>query len=287
MTGCVARQRTSEFKQQGKYFEDEAKAKPFWSELKELYLGLQENKCVYCERCLYDSVYGNVEMNIEHYRPKQRVDAWPSAYMRQQYVHLAQYSTVRGGGLPGGYWPLAYHPLNLAVSCLRCNLRVKKSFFPISKVRVPPQSVSPQSAVRNLFAYNAEAPDLFYPLSTIDVDDPQECILFRGPFAFPSSHVSARARERARVTIDLLHLNKRSELIQERSRQICTVYLGHLLSKDTDPIKRTEGLRWLNISVLPRSPHSHCARCFLELCEQDSPTAKMYYDEAIKRLEIG
>ncbi len=272
-----ARKRTDEFYRQSRYVEDDTTLKPFWTELVPLYLRIQQNKCIYCERTLDDPVYGRVEMTIEHYRPKQQVHAWPSAYMRKQYPHLTPYQRPRGENLPGGYWSLAYHPLNLAVSCLRCNLRVKKSFFPINASRVIPPE-------RSLQAYRSESPDLFYPFSTVDPDDPAECIVFRGPFAFPSMDVSHRHRERARVTIDLLHLNQRSELIRERCRAICQVYVSLILVSSKKPGEQVVGQQALDAAIHAGAPHVNCARCFLRLCQQDAETARMIYFEAVKRL---
>jgi len=272
-----ARLRTAEFHRRGGYVEDDGALKPFWSELTPLYLQLQQNKCIYCERTLGDAVYGRVEMNVEHYRPKQRVDAWPSVYLRRHYPHLTHYNRVRGDNLPEGYWALAYHPLNLAVSCRRCNLRVKKSFFPIDASRV----TSPE---RNLHLYSSELPDLFYPLSTVDPDDPEACIAFRGPIAFPSVTASVRVRERARVTIDLLHLNQRSELISERCRSICLVYANFVLTRLQDTARQREGQLGLDVATADKAPHANCARCFLRLCQDDIETARMFFFEAVKRI---
>src|SRR5579871_9827 len=98
-----ARQRTHQFRQYGGYFEDETDAKPFWSELKHLYLDLQKSKCIFCERSFDDVEYGTIEMDIEHYRPRRIVHSWPSDDMRKKHPHLSHYPRLRGAALLEGY----------------------------------------------------------------------------------------------------------------------------------------------------------------------------------------
>ena len=45
-----------------------------WSEIKQVYITLQESKCAFCEKWLEDD---NIEHDVEHFRPKGRVDRWP------------------------------------------------------------------------------------------------------------------------------------------------------------------------------------------------------------------
>ena len=46
---------------------------PSWSDVKSVYMRLQYNKCAYCERPLGS----NIEQDVEHFRPKNAVKAWP------------------------------------------------------------------------------------------------------------------------------------------------------------------------------------------------------------------
>lgn len=273
-----ARSRLRAFFRQDGYFETDA-AKPFWGELKPLYLQLQSAKCVYCDRTLDDIEYGALEMDMEHYRPKRNVVGWPSTYLRHQHAHLGHYTSVRGASLPGGYWRLSYHPLNLAVSCIRCNRRVKLGYFPVAGNRSTIQGggISPR-------CNEAEDPDLFYPIGHIDPDSPEDCITFHGPFARPALDVTLRQRERAKVTIDLLHLNERPELIRGRSRVMCSVYAAHLLSRSQIAENRRVGLQELDRLRLVSEPHSKCAACFLLLCIAEPVTAEQLYEEAFDRL---
>ena len=47
-------------------------------EVKAVYIRLQKNKCAYCERQLTGLDHGGaIEHDLEHYRPKGHVPAWP------------------------------------------------------------------------------------------------------------------------------------------------------------------------------------------------------------------
>src|SRR5438552_12772588 len=71
-----ARRRTRKFLAAATYQEREA----IWSEVKAVYVRLQHNKCAYCERRLTGLDYGGaIEHDLEHYRPKGDVPAWPPA----------------------------------------------------------------------------------------------------------------------------------------------------------------------------------------------------------------
>lgn len=273
-----ARFRRRAFHHHGGYFETDAEA-PFWGELKPLYLEIQGGKCAYCDRTLEDIEYGALEMDVEHYRPKKEVAGWPSVYMRKRYRHLAHYTGIRGAAFPEGYWQLAYHPLNLTVCCVLCNRRLKDTFFPIVGMRTTARGggITPRDCY-------LEDPDLFYPIGDIDPDDPATCITFYGPFAQPAPGATTRQRERAEVSIDLLHLNVRPELIRGRSRVLCAVYAAYLLSKSRNPDKKRVGVQLLATLQLASEPHSHCATCFLELCRTDPAAAEGLYEEANLRL---
>ena len=104
-----ASDRTTRFQIAGRYDEKSA----IWSEIKSVFSDLQYDKCAYCERKLADpDDGGSVEHDLEHYRPKSSVEAWPDA---------AKFSFHTGGADTGGYYWLAYHLLNYAVACKKCN----------------------------------------------------------------------------------------------------------------------------------------------------------------------
>lgn len=275
-----ARTRTKQFILENGYFENEKDALPFWNELKPVYMAIQKSKCIFCERTYEDADYKTIELDVEHYRPKRKVDTWPSPYMRKRHAHLDHYNTTRGSSLTDGYWSLAYHPLNFAVCCLRCNRTYKKNFFPIDQNRL--SSIKGQ---RHLSRFHSEQPDLFYPLSTIDVDNPEVCLFFKGPFVFPVENLPIRTRERVRITIDLLQLNIRPELIRGRCRIIRAMYPHYILSLDNDLDKRATGVQGLKSLILRSEPFCRCAQCYLDLCKNDQESAKSFFLEAVDRLK--
>jgi hypothetical protein len=105
---------------------------PLWlePEYKIAFQRAQHGKCGFCERALTDTG------QIEHYRPKQRVDALsddPDAWGEE----IDGTNMVRGrkGNLkplaPQGYYWLAYTWSNYVLSCERCNVAWKLTLFPI------------------------------------------------------------------------------------------------------------------------------------------------------------
>jgi hypothetical protein len=70
-----ARQKTARFKSAKKYNEKAGS----WSAVKQVYIALQCGKCAYCERALEDGALGKIEWDVEHFRPKSRVQVWPTA----------------------------------------------------------------------------------------------------------------------------------------------------------------------------------------------------------------
>lgn len=79
--------------------------------VKEALIGLQHDKCCFCER----KVSAGEPGHIEHYRPK-------GGYKQDDLSKLVK---------PGYYW-LAYNFDNLYFSCNRCNSSYKKNYFPLA-----------------------------------------------------------------------------------------------------------------------------------------------------------
>src|SRR5438105_4680823 len=50
---------------------------PIWSEVKSVVMRLQRSKCAYCERQLAAPGGGEIEHDLEHFRPKSSVRRWP------------------------------------------------------------------------------------------------------------------------------------------------------------------------------------------------------------------
>jgi uncharacterized protein (TIGR02646 family) len=81
-----------------------------WQALKPYLILFFAGRCAYCEATIVTTDFGHVE----HYRPKKKVTDEPTH--------------------PGYYWT-AYEPMNLLLSCARCNsgdgIGGKKNFFPV------------------------------------------------------------------------------------------------------------------------------------------------------------
>src|SRR4051812_19371730 len=78
-----------------------------WSEIKPVLRAHQREKCAYCERKLGTA---GIEWDVEHFRPKKRVDEWTSPSVAAQT-----------GAAGHGYFRLAFVPRNYLVACKPCN----------------------------------------------------------------------------------------------------------------------------------------------------------------------
>ena len=246
------------FRQTGQYQD----GPPNWSDIKQVYMQLQFNKCAYCERELAGF---NIEHDVEHYRPKRGVRAWPTRQDRSERNLDYEFSTGEAWD-PGYYW-LAYEPLNYMTACKSCNSTLKRNYFPIAATRG-----DPSQDVRAL--NQREQPDLIYPIGPVD-EDPEALIGFLGPLAVPRHRAGPKHR-RARVTIDFFRLNERDLLLKQRARRI--VMVGLVMQNSdmsvSDRKKRLDGLCERN------QPHTACTRAFRALWLQDEAKAKAFYDES-------
>jgi hypothetical protein len=84
-----------------------------WSKVKTVFMKLQQNKCIYCERQLANRDYGTIEWDLEHFRPKSKVACWPD-HVRHRHLN---YSFPTGPALTEGYHWLAYNLRNYASAC--------------------------------------------------------------------------------------------------------------------------------------------------------------------------
>lgn len=229
-----ARARTERFRRVGRY--DEAGG--IWSEVKGVYVGLQHGKCAYCERRIgKDPVYAG-ELDVEHYRPKSE-------------YHL-----------------LAYHPLNYAVACIRCNRGLKRDEFPVAGVRM--REGDDPAAMR------AEEPLLLYPIGDID-EDPADVISFVGYAAVP-----VRESVRARATIAFFRLGAEAErdddLVMERARLVRSLYMANLLLRAGTMVKAFEDE--IAFAQSAAAPHSRCAACYQQVCEKNWAEAELLFAAA-------
>ena len=234
--------------------------KPFWGEIKRVYMRLQKNKCAFCERKL---TVRAKDHNVEHFRPKRGVKAWPPLPTDPPF--------------PEGYYLLAYHPLNYATACEHCNRGLKRSCFPLASACFSGQD--------NLTNLSLERPLLIYPIGHIDTD-PESLLGFKG--IAPGSRnadLDSHENHRAQVTIDFFDLQEREELRRERAALLQVLYfaLTHENSLRT-------GLRNIARSAIRQKTargwqHTNCARCFVALYRQDPAQAERLVDEATNYLD--
>jgi hypothetical protein len=234
-----------------------------WGDVKAVFMRLQFFKCVYCERPIGASLLNSVEHDVEHFRPKSSIKAWPPA-SREAGAALA-YPFSTGGAGPTGYYWLAFDPLNYASSCKTCNTILKSNFFPIRGQR--------GLALQDVPTLNAtEEPLLLFPIGDHG-DEPSDYLTFEGIMAQPA-HTSGPLHERARVTIDFFRLNTRPELWAERFRAIDTLWMAiEMINIHPDAARRASAEQTLNETVSDGAPQAACARAFLDLARRDTPKA--------------
>lgn len=265
-----ADERTAECVTAGEYVSGK---KSLWTEIKRLYMETQGFKCGFCERRLENSPFGNVEHDVEHFRPKAGVVPWPTADIATD--RGLQYSFVLRGDSDVGYFRLAYHRENYLISCKTCNSALKKSFFPHAG---PPDltGTSPRQM-------RDEEPFLLYPIGTVDQHDPQDVITFDGIQAIPVTSQGKRHR-RARVTIDFFALNDRAVLLDERAETILSLYLALRAMGSGNATERAIGTQLAARLTSDDAAHANCARSFRQRFESDPATAQDIADAAMDHL---
>ena len=256
-----AARRTEKFRTAGKYEE----ASNIWSEIKAVYMRLQSYKCAYCERRLASEDFGGaIEHDLEHYRPKGPVPAWPSAQIATERGISYRFAT--GGAFPDGYYLLAYHPFNYATACKKCNSPLKSSFFPVAGPR--------GSASDDPTTLQPELPFLLYPIGDLDPDDPEEVLTFDGILPVPKIQRGPRQR-RAQVTVDFFELDQREELWRGRAKVIVALFIA-LRALQNEPEQRAREIATRAVTTLlsSASEHTNCARSFRALYDRDPQRAE-------------
>jgi hypothetical protein len=252
-----------------------------WGDIKSVYMTLQANKCAYCERKLAGPPHGSREHDVEHFRPKSRLRAWPHATMHRHLLDPAT-GRLKSYGFPLGsahddlgYALLAFHPLNYCTACARCNQSLKSDFFPVRATR--------QLTQGNPARMKSEKRFLIYPIGTID-DDPRTLITFAGVLPRPVA-ASGFARERAEVTIDFFALAS-EDLAEERADIIKNLYfpLKALARGPADP-DHADAREVLALATSPQAPHSTCSLAFQQVFLSQPGLARRYYDEAVLLLK--
>lgn len=142
----------------------------------------QHCKCIFCE-CRLNGDYGH----IEHFRPKKGYTIYPDNRLIQ----------------PGYYW-LAYEWSNLLLSCSQCNSSYKKNHFLLADEN--------HRGIKTKNILNEE-PLLINP----SVENPARYIEFHQHIVAAKTDTEGD-NPKGRHTIDLLKLNDRKELVENRRR---------------------------------------------------------------------
>ncbi|GDX41314.1 hypothetical protein LBMAG21_16060 [Armatimonadota bacterium] len=258
-----AQTRTSLFAKLGRYTNEieattgkKKKLSDFWGDVKPLDMRRQYNKCVYCETRLEGGAAGNIQWDLEHFRPKSAVSRWPTA------KSTLLYDFDMGGSAATDYYLLAYHLHNYAAACKTCNSPYKSDHFPIGGERI--------FGLAHPDDYVGEKALLVYPLGNGD-DDPEDLITFTGERAEPkyTKEQDLHKWRRGRVMNDFFDLN-RDGLQAQRAAWLLAVWSNRLLADKGEPfaLKSLERLR------SPRIPYSNCTKCFLDMCSANRPNAE-------------
>lgn len=218
---------------------------------------------------------GAIEHDVEHFRPKGEVAAWPTGAIRRE--RGIDYPFPTGAADARGYYWLAYHPLNYCASCKKCNTPLKSNYFPIAGDRGP--------RLGEVAALNEnETPFLLYPLGNLD-EDPEELIFFVGINPAPTRRSGPRKR-RAMVTIDFFELDTREELFRERANQLVALANAlFVLSGNPSPENQQFAERTIFRLQAPESPHANCVKSAMELYQSDPETARELFIAAGDYLE--
>lgn len=246
------------------------KAPPsIWSDVKIVYMRLQQFKCIFCERAMAEEE-GSIEHDVEHYRPKNALKAWRAPKPLATVPHLA------GGAADTGYYWLAFDTGNYAAACKPCNSTQKSSYFPIAGAR--------GKAVDSIAQLDhEEQPLVIFPM----VEDPASLITFNGILAVPV-HSSGPKHVRAAVTIALFKLNTREELRSDRFRAIRSVFSAYeLLQTTTSDVKKQDAALQLIELTSVNSPQSGCAKAYLDVLKSDPNRGWEVYLEARAYLTKG
>jgi hypothetical protein len=252
----------------GKFTEESS----IWSDVKTVFMDLQHDKCVFCERVLGGKLAGKSEHDVEHFRPKGRVKKWPYATRRPKVA----YDFETGLANEMGYYWLAYDVENYACACKGCNSDRKRDYFPI----LGPRGV-PASDIATL--NGTETPLLLFPHGEHG-DEPSSFITFEGVIARPV-HAAGLSFQRARVTIDFFSLNDREELLADRARAIRELFKAIRLTADPDSAIRATAERDILAITSDISPQAACARAYLALAKTNPQKAWEIYRDIELYLE--
>jgi uncharacterized protein (TIGR02646 family) len=194
--------------------------------VKEALVAMHHGKCCYCESRVRHTGPGT----IDHYRPKAA---------SQQRVGNPFFR-------PGYYW-LAYHWHNLLFECVACNQTYKRNLFPLQD--------ETRRALSHLHPVGEEEPVLINPSR----ENPEDFVSFHEEYAF-----EVNGNHRGRVTIEILGLNDRTDLVEQRRDKIRVLRIlrkiVRLLPQDSDGLAAQQ---YLDEAVLDTAEYAAMARSFL------------------------
>lgn len=254
-----AHERSTAYADAGRYITPPSS---IWSQIKRVYMDLQGFKCGFCERKLENSEFGNVEHDVEHYRPKGLVTRWPPASATARGDDL---SFPLGEPDEPGYFMLAHHHENYLVSCKTCNSALKGNGFPVDGER-DMRMTSPR--------HTTERPYLVYPIGFLD-DDPEKLIRFEGIVPVPAA-ARGRRRRRGQVIISFFQLAERDGLLEERSMVIIALHLGLVSLDHPDQLSRAIARQAVERLTSDRAAHANCARSFHRLWNDERADAETF-----------
>lgn len=244
----------------------------FWGEIKEVYIALQHEKCAYCETKLQGAALASKVHEVEHFRPKSEVKAWPDR--KRDYWKDFPTGIATGKPHAKGYYRLAYHPFNYAIACTRCNSTLKSSCFPIRGTR--------DVALADPSRGDAEKALLIYPVSNIDTN-PAALIGFDGVLAVPRA-AAGPEHERAVTTIWFFQLNHQ-DLTTRRAEMLGHLWNALELHRLTDAQgerRRAEAV--IELACSPKGQFSACMSAFRELYDTDRDAALARAEYALSLL---
>lgn len=268
-----------------------AESDAIWSEIKEVFILLQAHKCIYCERPMpkTDSESADkvaVDYDMEHYRPKSRVTAWPTQETIQRRPGVGSYQGSVRAGSAEGYLRLAFEPSNYMVACKVCNSSYKADRFPIAGT---PDTISTDIAALD----SIERPLLLFPFGERGVE-PRAYFRFLGTMVYPRAlRTTARTRRavgaykqlQAQVTVDFFELDTREDLIELRCYLIQALWPQLENLSSLDEVERTLARDFVRaVRLQQRFPQMAWGRAFIALYRKDRGAARTWYQAAAQYL---
>jgi len=259
--------RTEAFRAAGSYDNDES---PIWSEIKQVFIDLQEGKCAFCERPLESKK----EYDIEHFRPKSSVKPWKVAPELTAAGVVVNQTTAKDAA----YHLLPYNVLNYSVACAKCNSELKGDYFPIRGVR-DSSGEAPASLQTSEQAW------LIFPIGSLD-EDPETLITFHGFSPQAVARAGGFKHQRALVTIAFFMLddrNKRRELYRGRADVIQKMGLAFRVrdTPGTPATMKTKCQAIIDYHQSAAAAYASCGRSYARLWRDDQVTAEILWADSV------